>query len=200
MLGLMYLGAVVIYLALMFFVVRWAWRTGRVKNGSVAKGAGFALLSFLAVCLPVCWSLLPTVLVHRQFCTTDSGFQAFITPAQWAAKHADLIERLRGVDLVSSVKAPETADGFVRDVDFAGVRAWDYRISKATNWGVEVTRVEQRIVDLTDGVILARSVDYSTGSRDDVAIWLVRPSCFSQEDSPIRKLVNFSFDMKGVVK
>ena len=196
MLGLMYLGAAVLYLALMFFVVRAAWRARHGSKRSI--GAAFALTGFL--CLPLFWGLLPTVLVHQEFCATDSGYQELVTPRQWAAKHPTLIEHLKDANLVASTKASATVDGFARDVDFAGARAWDHRITKARKWGVEVTRVEQRIVDAADGAVLAKSIDYSTGSQDHAAIWLTRPSCFSQAESPVLKLINYSFEMKGAVK
>lgn len=198
MLGLMYLGAAVLYLVLTFLVVRAVWRAEWGGRRSIGRGAAFALAGLLY--LPLLWGGLSTTLVHRQFCATDSGYQELVTSRQWAAKHPALIERLKGADLVASTKVPATVDGFIRDVDFDGARAWDHRLTKAGKWGVEVTRVEQRLVDVASGEVLAKSIDYSTGSQDHAAIWLTRPSCFSQAESPVLKLVNYSLDMKGAVK
>jgi hypothetical protein len=48
MLGLMVLGAAALYLALMFFVVRWAWRRGRASGGSLLKASVFSVIGMAA--------------------------------------------------------------------------------------------------------------------------------------------------------
>jgi hypothetical protein len=200
MLGLMYLGAALLYLTLLFFVVRWAWRKGRANGKSLRRGALFAALGLLAFILPPLFSALPTEVAHRKSCELDAGYQVLVSLTQWTARHPDIEDRLKNVDSTASTKVPGAINGFSRRIDFGGSSAWDQQISQATAWGVEITRTETRIVDLADDSILAKSIDYATGSKDDAFVWRTRASCFSQLESPMVKLIKYSHDMKGLKK
>lgn len=200
MLGLMYIGAAALYLAITVLAVRWAWRAGRAGGGSLVKGLGFASSGLLLSLLPVLWAVVPTVLAHRHFCATDAGFRERITPELWAKQNPDLIVRLQGRDLVRSSKTSRTADGFDRSMDFDGARAWDSRVTTARQWSIDVLRLETRIVDTSSGTVLVESVDYQTGSREHIAFWLTRQSCFDQGASPADELIQYSRHMKGLIK
>lgn len=200
MLGLIYFLAALIYLTIMFLAVRGAWRIGRKGNGSVWRGVGFAVGGFLLVYLPVFWSQIPTTLSFKNACERDAGYQELVSPKEWRARHPGIDDRLKGIDLTKSTKVPGTNEGFSRRIDFGGSRAWDQQISTTDTWGVEITRTETRIVDLVDGAVLAKSIDYATGSPDDAFFWRTRASCFSQFESPLARLVEYSYEMMGVKK
>ena len=192
MLGLMYLGAAILYLALMFFVVRAAWHAGRAKGGSIGKGVGFALLAFLAVYMPVFWSFLPTVLVHQQLCARDAGFRAVIAADQWLEANHDQVMQRRELNASDLVRLPDTADGYERMAMLRGAIFSDFKATKISKYGVTLTRLEWRKVDASTNRTLAVAVDYTTGAPEDARVWLVRGSCFPEGGSPLNALQGYT--------
>ncbi|MGC4395385.1 hypothetical protein [Hydrogenophaga sp. T2] len=200
MLGLMYLGAAALYLSLMFFVVRWAWRRGRQNDGSVLKSMGFGALGFLAVYLLAFWNVVPSAVIYRKACEQDAGFQAFIDPKDWVASHQVRIQELRGIDPEAKSKSWKTSSGFSRYEHMGGLLADDHRSSRTEVFALEMLRSETRIVDAETDQVLAQAVDYSLGTRDDARIWLTRRSCFPEERHPISQLIAFNQQLKGALK
>ncbi len=120
MLSLMYLGGALLYLVLMFVVVRGAWRIGRRDNGSVWRGASFAAGGFLLVYLPVFWNQVPTALSFRNACERDAGFIAFVEPKGWIDSHQKLIQELRGIDPEATSRSQKTSSGASRYMYMGG--------------------------------------------------------------------------------
>jgi hypothetical protein len=210
MFGLMVLGSAALYLGLMFWVVRWAWRKGRANGGSVARAAMFAFVGFLAVYLPVFWNHVPVLLAHRSMCAKDAGFTAFVPAEQWRAEHAAQVKvalalpREQREKTLSSARLP---DGFTRDVHFNGLLTSDLKAETFLAWGVSITRAASRRVDQQSGVVLATAVDYSIGTQDDLRMWLRKSSCVArppyvagQPAEPVQPfdfLVVYSHRLKG---
>jgi hypothetical protein len=181
MLGLMYLGAAALYLALMFFVVLWAWRIGRANGGSRLKGAGFGLVGFLVVYLPVFWNLVPTVLVHRHYCEKDAGFFVQMPADQWHATHESEVELINKLSRnLREATSPTTLlpGGSGRSTHFNGLLASDFKSERLSTWSVDLRRLTWRTVDARTGAVLATVVDYQTGPAPDMRFWVRRPSCF----------------------
>jgi hypothetical protein len=84
MIGLMYLLALLLYLALSIAVVvavgRWAKRSGK-KRWAWMSGAG------LVMYLLVFWDLVPTIVMHRYLCSTYAGVTVHKTPEAWLAEN-----------------------------------------------------------------------------------------------------------------
>jgi hypothetical protein len=202
MIGLMYLGAVALYLTLMFFVVRWAWRKGRADGGSRIKASGFATIGFLAVYLPVFWNWIPVVLTHRSLCNTDAGFTAYVTPEQWVAQNRDQFAQLVGVDLEALILPREhLASGYSRYKFFGGLLATEERSKVWNAWGIQFYRGERLVVDVRTGNALTRSVGYSAGSREDIRLWLPQLGCFrSDAEQPSTQENLFTSKLKEEIK
>lgn len=86
MIGLMYLLALLLYLALSIAVVvavgRWATRSGKKRWAWMSgAGAGMYLLVF--------WDLVPTIVMHRYLCNTYAGMTIHKTPEVWLAENRD---------------------------------------------------------------------------------------------------------------
>jgi len=86
MIGLMYLLALLLYLALSIAVVvaigRWAKRSGK-KRWAWMSGAGVVMY------LLVFWDLVPTIVMHRYLCSTYAGMTIHKTPEAWLAENRD---------------------------------------------------------------------------------------------------------------
>jgi hypothetical protein len=200
MLGLMYLGAAGLYVALMVGVVVWAWRAGRANGGSVGKGLGFATMGFMVVFLPVFWNWLPVAIEHRRQCAVDAGFKAFVDPLDWVQQNRPEIEKLRGTDPNVRSDSVLTAEGRYRSTFMGGLLAneeWDRQWDR---WGIQFRRQETRVVDGTSNRLLALTVNYGVGSPEDVRLWLVRRSCFDDEHDPITQLAAYKVVLKGALR
>jgi hypothetical protein len=180
MMGLLYLAAAAVYLTLMFFVVRWAWRKGRSGGGSMAKASAFAFVGFLAVYLPVFWNHIPTVLTHRSMCAKEAGFKALVPAEQWRAQHAAAVDAVRQLPRDKREKTSseyQGPDGFRRFTYFGGLLANDFKGEAFGGWGIEVDRTTFRIVDAATAEVLATSTDFRTGKQSDLRFWLYRDGC-----------------------
>ncbi len=181
MFGLMYLGAAALYLAVMFFVVRWAWRKGRANSGSKIQGATFGIVGLLIICLPVFWNLIPTTLVHRYYCEMDAGFFPQVPAEKWKSMHESevaLINQLpRNLREATSPTALLPA-GFSRSTYFGDLLASDFKSEQIATWSVDLRRLTWRTVDVKTGAVLASVVDYQTGRETDMRFWARNPSCF----------------------
>ena len=163
MLGLMYLGAAVLYLAVMFVVMRWAWRAGRAGGGSGLKASGYAFVGFLVVYLPVFWNHIPVLLMQQARCAGDAGFTVFVTAEQWAQKNKEIVASLRGVDLERMTPSRQLPSGFSRREFFAGALAIETR-STIEEWlGVRFARSEVRTVDARTGELLTLDISHGIG-------------------------------------
>jgi hypothetical protein len=200
MLGLMYLGAAALYFALMFFVVLRAWRIGRANGGSRLKGAGFALVGFLVVYLPVFWNWAPTAIAHRRMCETDAGFTVNVKAEHWIAAHGDDLARLGEVDPNSSTNSKLTPRGYWRSTFMGGLLATETRDTQSTYWGMPLWRHEIRVIDVSSDRVLAQAVNYALGSPEDARIWLTRRSCFDNGSHPITRITAYKTQLKGALK
>jgi len=160
--------AIVIAVAMVF-----ALATGR----SVWR---WALLGFLAVYLPIFWDHIPTVLVHKHYCETESGFWIYKSLDQWKKENPGVAETL-----VANKGAPSKRQGDM--VNYTDT----YYLNQRFNWVVKHNgqflfnrwRHEQEIVDAKTNEVLARYVDFSTSQEQRKAgwsgwkFWLVNEHC-----------------------
>ena len=181
--GLLYLIAAALYFWLMYAAVRWAWRKGHVGGGSRGRAIAFATAAFLAVYLPLFWGLIPTVLVHRHFCAKDAGFTAYVDAKQWHAKNFDKVAAvnvLPRAERERSQAVGATVDGFVRYATHGGLLLQDFKSERIDIPGLTVRRSSWRVADARVNEVIAMAVDYSTGNREDVRMWLHREGCTSR--------------------
>jgi len=196
---LMYLGATALYLALMIFVVRWAWRRGRRSNSRLIASV-FALLGFLAIYLPAFWNLIPVVIAYRHMCEKDAGFKPLVPPEEWATSNKDRLATVGMADLDATSKSRLLSSGFTRYEFFGGLLARESRSEKTLLYGIDFVRTEDRLVDTQADKTLASRVNYSVGSWEDARIWLTRRSCFKPDNAALDQEQRFLLTLKGRTK
>jgi len=169
---------VLIVLAMLIAVplaIRYARKSGRNKW---AWGIGVFLLIFL----PVFWDWIPTVLMHKYYCSTEAGFWVYKTLDQWKAENPGVMEKLVANRGVVSQQEGDTVT---------------YSLNQRINWNVTrqqispwlpVNRHEQSLFDKETNQILARSVDFGSHDRnwDGLKFWLNIKRCdapFQNNDS-----------------
>lgn len=166
MIGLVILIAGVIYLGLLIWATRVAYRWAKNKGLPKSKCWAAAAGGFAAVYLPVFWDHIPTVLTKQYLCTTQAGFQTYKTVEQWKKENPGVMETLSpppqsGVRIVS-----ESFNGGRGRADL-------YSLNERFRWIVTlqdfsfvlpIIQREEKIVDSGKNEVLARYIDFSTGN------------------------------------
>lgn len=163
--GLVILGALVLYLLISIFVVIGAIKHAK-KNGKSAKrwGWGAALVMYL---IPF-WDWIPTVAVHQYYCATEAGFWVYKSVDQWKVENPGVIETL--------ISNKGQVRNFIGDMNnFTRTSFMNQRfVFQAKHNGplfLNRWRYEQEIVDQKTGTVLARNLDFSTSQDRRQAGW-----------------------------
>lgn len=153
MLGLMVLLALGIYLAVSVLVIwlaaRWAKKRGR--RGWVWGGvAAFAMYNL------VFWDLVPTLAMHKYYCSTEAGFWVYKTPEQWVRENPGVREALTNYQPQKTERLKEGWVGY-----------WfNERIRYEVNQpevAHAIGRYDQVLRDMDTQAILVRKIDFSLG-------------------------------------
>lgn len=143
-------AALGLYLLIGVGAVIGAMAHARAKGKSVKRwGWGTALAMYL---IPF-WDWIPTVAVHQYYCATEAGFWIYKTPEQWKKENPGVMETL------------------VAFTDRRSARG-AYMLNPRFNWAIRKDgphwfyrwRREQEIVDTKTNDVLARYIDFGTGS------------------------------------
>jgi hypothetical protein len=187
MIGLIFLGIIVVYLIIVIAAPFIGRHIAKAFNAppAVMKWAGLA--GFLAVTLPVFWDWIPTVMTHTALCKKDAGVFVYKTVEQWKIENPGVAETLTYKDW--GTKDEPIADG--RRYLLNQRIAWETRNLKEPwgNW-----RREEAIVDQRDGAVLARYRNYSTavsgslvggsgGGLRDWKLWMSYRTCEKDEQN-----------------
>ncbi len=185
-----------VYLIISFGVVAWA------VNHALDRGknpAPWALSAALVMFLIPCWDWIPTVVAHKYYCEKEAGFWVYKTLDQWKTENPGVIEML-----VANKGEPSSRQGdMVNYID-------TYFVNQRINWVVKqndiaallsVIRREQEVVDIKDGKILARQIDFGSYDRtwNGLKFWMSIQHCNEGRDY-INKFGNFANQFKGAEK
>ena len=196
MIGLIVLVVGAIYLVLLVWATRAAYRWAKIKGLSKSRCWVAAAGGFMAVYLPVFWDHLPTLVSYQYSCTVDAGFWEYKTIEQWKKENPGIAETLVAVEGLS----PATRQGDMQNyTDSYPLNQRFSRVSrKAGPLPINRWRWEYEIVDTKNGEVLARSVDFSTGNgfigwaNPPLRIWLQIGYCedgglYAARQIPIRE-------------
>jgi hypothetical protein len=87
MMGLMILGALAVYLLVSVFVIKKAASWAKANNRKPWLWGGLA--AFVMYNL-VFWDLIPTLVMHKYYCSTQAGFWVYKTPEQWMKENPQI--------------------------------------------------------------------------------------------------------------
>ena len=146
-----------IYLAVSFIVVVvvviWAKKRGR-------RPWLWGLLAALFMYNLVFWDLIPTYVVFKFKCYTESGFWVYKTPEQWKEENPGVAETLTWSRKAEQFSSPDITQGV--------------RLNKRIAWEIidiktpiiPVITQEERFIDLKTDEILVRRVEIYSGYTD----------------------------------
>src|SRR5690606_12988284 len=111
---------------------------------------------FLIMYLIPFWDLIPTLVMHKYYCSAQAGFWVYKTPEEWAEENPGILETL------TAYEKPINANlsiGLVSQRNDQFGRLFDI-----TEIG-ELSIKKQRtlVVDVKSGKILAENIDFSRG-------------------------------------
>jgi hypothetical protein len=128
--------------------------------------------------LLVFWDHIPTVVAHRYYCDKEAGFAINKTLEQWKSENPGVAETLS-----SSKISPLEVIGNTRIA----------RLNERFHWQtvkervfLSLVRTDRRIVDVNNGNILAKHIDFRTGwgnfpvdteGLSSFKLWLKNKSC-----------------------
>lgn len=162
MMGLAYIVAFAVYLLVSIGVVVKVVRTAKRNNRSPWGWGGAAAL---VMYLLVFWDHIPTLLMHKYYCEKEAGFWVYKTPEQWIKEHPETIGEPWGW---------ESGVQWSRQKLTNGSRNWlskkiYYDTYREPDFGHAMVRQEKRLIDSTNGEILAKSINFFRGSTGQFA-------------------------------
>ena len=192
--GLVILGALALYFLISIGVVSWAIGHAKKKGLSVKKwGWGAALVMYL---IPF-WDWIPTVATHQYYCAKDSGFWVYKTLEQWKAENPGVMETLTTKRVWQH---DDTSGGDVVHIN----QRFDLIYQKEGEFFSRLWRRERQLVDTKTKDVVARYVDFSTGSGNiggepELRFWLHSDFCLGGRDKAI-EFGQFTIQVKGAEK
>jgi hypothetical protein len=169
MLGLVVIAFIVAYLAIsalaVWLAVRWAKRRNRrpwVWGGLAA----FAMYNL------VFWDWIPTLVMHKYYCSTQAGFWVYKTPEQWAKENPGVLETLKPWPR-SRIYGDDKVEF---ELNGGTVRQYNDRFGSWSKWsnglnGLMIDRLESGIVDVKSREYIVRYVGFLSGPRGAGVVW-----------------------------
>jgi hypothetical protein len=162
MLGLAILFIFGVYLAISIFatwyVMAWARESGR-RAWLWGCIAGFAMYNL------VFWDLIPTLVMHKYYCSTQAGFWPYKTFEQWDAENPGIAEtfstRIDPTDAEKkAIPLPENTRRHWYNVRF-------YKDTHTSDKVGSLVMFENQLFDVETKEIIARSVNFFRGLPGD---------------------------------
>ncbi|MCU7937653.1 MAG: hypothetical protein KZQ99_22860 [Candidatus Thiodiazotropha sp. (ex Dulcina madagascariensis)] len=192
MIGLVYLLVMGGHLLLSIWVVKLAVKqAGKHSKPGWYYGvpAGIVMFSLLY------WDLIPTHAVHRYHCLVDGGFTVNKTLEEWKRENPGVVETL-----VPGGSLESTVDGNRERYQLNQRFAWDIYTS---HHAFGVRERDEHIVDIENGEVLARYIDFDTDIRRlsleprnfrDLRLWLAVASC----EVDVKSRIDFANFQKNI--
>ncbi len=180
--GLVIILVMGLYLLIAIGVVSWAISYAK-KNGKrvMRWGWGAAFIMFL---IPF-WDWIPTVVMHKYYCSTEAGFWVYKTLDEWEKENPGVMGNLHQI-LQPIQKMPY---GYLQILD----ERFAIEIHRKAPIPFLSTKVDgELLVDIETGEILAKSVNIGSGvgslaTNGGLKFWLNQEPCISKGFSELTK-------------
>ena len=163
--GLVILGLLALYVMISILVVIGVIKYSK-KNGKSALrwGGAAALVLYL---IPF-WDWLPTVVMHRYYCSTEAGFWVYKTVERWQAENPGVMETL-----ISNRGQVRNFVGDMNNSTRTGFMNQRFVFLAKHNGPLFLNRwrTEAEIVDGKTQEVLVREIDFSTSQERRQAGW-----------------------------
>ncbi|MFC1626071.1 hypothetical protein ACFL19_00045 [Pseudomonadota bacterium] len=147
MFGLAYLIFFAAYLTVSILVIRWAVRHAKKQQKSRMLW-GF-VAAFIMYNL-VFWDWIPTVVVHKYYCSTEAGFWVYKTLDQWKSENPGVAETLH----YKIVPSQKTSYGHMEKLNERFIE----EVHKKKILFLPTTIMERRLVDVKKNELVAKEI------------------------------------------
>ena len=201
MIGLIVFSILFIYFVFSVVVVVLIRKNLIKRNFSNLKRRVFLFFVVLILYLIPFWDLVPTIISHKYYCSSKSGFFVYKSVEDWSKLNPGALDVLQPYDESVPIAVPA---GYARKMNDRFGRY----IVKADAGFLSIKKMEMKFVDLRTNEVLARKVDFSSGfGRFGVSgegawkFWLYSSSCLSRDEAlvQVESIEDFykSFKAKG---
>ncbi len=187
------LAALALYVAVLVAVTWLAYRWAAKRGLAPWKRALAAIVGFLVVFLPGFGDHYATVFAHKYYCDKEAGFWTYKPLEKWKAENPEVLETLES----RIVGKPEHGT-YVLNERFS----WDVMIVGPL-WLHRWER-NHELLDRSSGAVMARYVDFTTGSgkigaEPPLRSWLQRDYCEGGEAN-YAKFLEYKRAIQGTQK
>lgn len=162
MIGLMILLFFAIYLAISIWVTRstanWATRNKR------SPWRWGALAAFVMYNL-VFWDFIPTLVMHKYYCSTEAGFWVYKTPEQWKTENPKMKEKVGYDETSTDDFRQEKITGGFRTRFSVNKRSKVEFVREVTTIAsfIKIQRAEESLFDAKNNILLTKKNSFSAG-------------------------------------
>ncbi|MEW8693437.1 MAG: hypothetical protein AB2535_20570 [Candidatus Thiodiazotropha endolucinida] len=192
MIGLIYLIVMGGHFLLSIWVINLAVKQARKRS---KPGWHYGVPAGIAMFLVLYWDLIPTHAVHRYYCLVDGGFTVNKSLDEWKRENPGIAETL-----VPSKELDSEIEGNRKRYLLNQRFTWDIYTA---HHAFGIRERDERIVDLENGDVLARYIDFDTDIRRlameprnfrDLRLWLAVTSC----EMDVKSRINFADFQKEI--
>lgn len=182
MIGLIMLLVVGIYLALWALVTIFSYRISFKATKSKKKSYAIASIFFLVMYLIPFWDLIPTLVMHKYYCSTQAGFWVYKTPEEWSQENPGVINKLHPYKTRIPLNLPvgnvyQINDRFGSISSIEKISYFPIRKSLLIILDIETKEKIYEKINFVRGY-----GQLSVGKKGYLKFWLYDNSCFSYEE------------------
>lgn len=186
MIGLMMLIVFVAYLLASVWGTRKAAGWAKSKNKKPCLWGGLAAFMMYSL---VFWDLIPTLVMHKYYCSTQAGFTIYKTPEQWVKENPELTtESLKPLGenfdaMPAEVWYPGTPNALIATkINSRVARAFGHEDVESV---LPIRKRKEFFIDTVTNKNLAELVDFSSGYGNPMTTggllgfkaWLQKDGC-----------------------
>lgn len=170
MMGLMVLGFFAVYLLISIWLTKKAASWAKANNKKPWLWGG--LIAFVMYNL-VFWDLMPTLVMHKYYCSTQAGFWVYKMPEQWMKENPELTkddlillgEAGKGINILADFhKRKPLISNPKNEVLMINQRIYlDSQYERNINRLVPIHRIKRFYADINNDQKLAEEITFGSG-------------------------------------
>lgn len=169
MLGILYIGAFILYLALSIYVVLRASRFSQRRFGRGWLGGSLAALVMYNL---IFWDFIPARYTHYRLCNTEAGLKVYQTPEEWAKENPERYQLARAATKrVIARRSNDSSEAIHSWTEFASGLEFEFYHQRKQNYAFHTGVERERVIDKTTKKILFEVFDfYSAAGTKSLAV------------------------------
>lgn len=162
MMGLMVLVVLAVYLLISVWVTKKATSWAKANNKKPWLWGGLAAFMMYSL---VFWDLIPTLVMHKYYCSTQSGFWVYKTPEQWMKESPEMKEGVDSREQLTNSRVEKYGNGN-KSTSFLNQRTSVMAefVDQSMLPLLHITKREHSLIDTKKNYILIKKVTFEAGA------------------------------------